>query len=267
MAKQQHVRLKREIRFAPDGPELPSSAANTYAANPPWAGVGPVLCLAAIVESPIDLSTGMMVNIKDVDRILRKTAFEVFTHAPGANKSTGIGNLLLDCYRQCAQAFSPRTLLSLQLSPSPWARFEIHQKEIPMVRMSLRFEFAAAHRLHCENLDQSRNLELFGKCNSPNAHGHNYELEVVLAGKPDPSTGLVLPIGEFQQIINTHVIREFDHKHLNLDCPEFANLNPTVENIAQVIFDKLHKAFHAPAELKGVRVWETPKTCCEVLVE
>lgn len=257
----------REIRFAPCGPELPAQAANTFSANPPYEGIGPVLSLAAAVEGPIDPLTGMLVNIKEIDRILRRVALGLFSHPAGVNNSTRIADLLSACYEQCSQSLAPLTLSSLRLAPSPWTYFEIRQKEIPMVRMSVRFEFAAAHRLHCDTLDERRNTELFGKCNSPNAHGHNYELEVVLGGKPDPGTGLILPLGEFQRIVNTQVIQNFDHKHLNLDCPEFASLNPTVENITRVIFDKLRGAFKPPAELKAVRVWETPKTCCEMVNE
>jgi 6-pyruvoyltetrahydropterin/6-carboxytetrahydropterin synthase len=267
MVQQQRISISREIRFVPGGRELKSEDANTFAANPPCEGIGPVLSLSAVVEGPVDSQTGMMVNIKRIDRVLREVAVPLFACEGGTCGPARISGLLLDCYQQSSQRLLPHKLSVLRLAPSQWTHFEIHQKEVPMMRMALRFEFSAAHRLHSNTLDDRGNAELFGKCNSPNAHGHNYELEVIVGGKPDPATGLILPLGEFQRIVNAHVIRAFDHKHLNLDCPEFANLNPTVENIARVIFDKLREAIKAPVQLKGVRVWETPKTCCEVLAE
>ena len=107
---------------------------------------------------------------------------------------------------------------------------------------------------------------MFGRCNNPNGHGHNYEVEVVVAGLPDAHSGVVTPVGALQQAVNAHIIDPFDHKHLNLDCPEFAaqgGLNPTVENIAMVLFRRLAPHVPAPAKLAALRVWETPKTMCE----
>ena len=133
-----------------------------------------------------------------------------------------------------------------------------------MVRLSERFEFSAAHRLHSPQLSAQANREVFGKCNNPNGHGHNYELEVVIVGEPDSRTGLIMPVGELQRMVNQRVITLFDHKHLNVDCEEFRNLNPTVENIAQVIFDKLADGLSGAVRLAAVKVWETPKTWSEV---
>ena len=133
-----------------------------------------------------------------------------------------------------------------------------------MVRLSERFEFSAAHRLHSPQMGAQANREVFGKCNNPSGHGHNYEVEVVIAGEPDPRTGLIMPVGELQRIVNQRVITIFDHKHLNVDCQEFRTLNPTVENIAQVIYDKLADGFCGAVRLAAVKVWETPKTWSEV---
>jgi 6-pyruvoyltetrahydropterin/6-carboxytetrahydropterin synthase len=132
-----------------------------------------------------------------------------------------------------------------------------------VVRVSLRFEFSAAHRLHAATLSDEENRAIFGRCNNPNGHGHNYELEVTVAGEPD-SRGQVVSITDLQRAVNQHVIDVFDHKHLNLDCPEFAEktgINPTVENIARVIWTRLHG--HVPGTLARIKVWETPKTVCE----
>ncbi|NLU22175.1 MAG: 6-carboxytetrahydropterin synthase [Phycisphaerae bacterium] len=128
--------------------------------------------------------------------------------------------------------------------------------------MTQSFEFAAAHRLHCADMSEARNYEIFGKCNNPNGHGHNYQLEVTVAGRPDPATGHVIPLRQMEEIVNERVINRFDHKHLNQDCPEFRTLNPSVENITRVIWGLLEGQFGA-ARLARVRVWETAKTYAE----
>ncbi len=128
-----------------------------------------------------------------------------------------------------------------------------------MVSMTHAFEFSAAHRLYCAELSDRQNVEIFGRCTNPSGHGHNYIVEVTLCGEPDPQTGVVMKLSDCARIVNESVIDRFDHKHLNKDCPEFATLNPSVENITRVIFDRLKGAF-APTNLRRVRVYETPKT-------
>jgi 6-pyruvoyltetrahydropterin/6-carboxytetrahydropterin synthase len=91
--------------------------------------------------------------------------------------------------------------------------------------------FNAAHRLHNDALSDARNAELFGKCNNPNYHGHNYELVVKLVGDVDRETGYVYDTKELSKLLKEHVVERFDHKNLNLDVPEFKSLNPTTENI------------------------------------
>lgn len=131
-----------------------------------------------------------------------------------------------------------------------------------MVSLTYAFEFSAAHRLYCPDLSDEENRRLFGRCTNANGHGHNYVVRVTLKGAPDPRTRSIVALGNFEQIVNQRIIDRFDHKHLNLDCSEFASVNPTVENITRVIFDKLENAF-PPARLESVRVYETPKTYAE----
>ncbi len=95
--------------------------------------------------------------------------------------------------------------------------------------------FNAAHRLFLPQWSDEKNAEVFGKCSNPNYHGHNYELEVGITGSIDPITGFVMDVAELKSIIKTEVEDPFDHKNLNLEVPEFAELIPTVENIAKVI--------------------------------
>jgi len=130
-----------------------------------------------------------------------------------------------------------------------------------MIRLSQKFEFSATHRLHNPKLSESENNHLFGKCNNPHGHGHNYEIQVTLAGEPDAS-GTLLHVPDFEQIVGAAVIDRFDHKNLNVELPEFGELIPTVENIAMVIYRLLKPKFGRP-KLASVTVWETPKTWCE----
>lgn len=95
--------------------------------------------------------------------------------------------------------------------------------------------FNAAHRLHNAHWSEEQNHEVFGKCNNPNFHGHNYLLEIKVRGEVDPETGYVMDTKILKNIIEKQVIERFDHKNLNLDTDEFKNLNPTAENIAMVV--------------------------------
>jgi 6-pyruvoyltetrahydropterin/6-carboxytetrahydropterin synthase len=131
-----------------------------------------------------------------------------------------------------------------------------------MIQVTESFEFSAAHRLYCDELSDEENRRIFGKCSNPNGHGHNYVLEVTVSGRPDDTTGCVVELPHFRRMVRERVIDSFDHKHLNLDCVEFKSLNPSVENIARVIWDRLHDAFEH-CRLAGIRVWETPRTFAE----
>lgn len=108
-----------------------------------------------------------------------------------------------------------------------------------MIKVGRRTTFNAAHRLHNPDWSDEKNKEVFDKCNSPNYHGHNYTLETWVEGDINPETGYVIDLGDLKKIIKEEVEEPFDHRNFNLDVPEFANLNPTAENIAKVIYEKL----------------------------
>jgi 6-pyruvoyltetrahydropterin/6-carboxytetrahydropterin synthase len=122
--------------------------------------------------------------------------------------------------------------------------------------------FNAAHRLHNPTWTDDKNCEIFGLCNSPNYHGHNYELEVKLTGETDPETGYLVDLGILKDIIYRHIELKFDHKNLNLDLDEFKELNPTSENICFVIWQILRKQLDEKYELQ-VRLYETPRNFVE----
>ena len=126
------------------------------------------------------------------------------------------------------------------------------------VTISRKAHFNAAHRLYRKDWSSEKNNAIFGKCNNPNFHGHNYELIVNITGEIDPETGYVMDIKEISDLIAEEVEIPFDHKNLNLDVPEFENLIPTAENIVVVIWNKIRKRIKPAFDL-GVVLYETPR--------
>lgn len=122
--------------------------------------------------------------------------------------------------------------------------------------------FNAAHRLHNPAWDDAKNNEVFGLCNNPNYHGHNYDLYVQIIGEPAADTGYVMDTKILSDIIKAEVIERFDHKNLNLDCAEFKNINPTAENIVIAIYKLLRPKLADNLELK-LRLYETPRNFVE----
>jgi len=129
-----------------------------------------------------------------------------------------------------------------------------------------REHFNAAHRLFNPSWDDATNDKVFGKCALPHYHGHNYELEVRVTGKPDKKTGYVMDLKELSDLIKKEIHSRFDHKNLNLDTEEFKDLNPTAENIAVVIYDILRPLIDKKKELH-IRLYETPRNFVEYPVD
>lgn len=126
------------------------------------------------------------------------------------------------------------------------------------VTVSRKAHFNAAHRLYRKDWTIEKNQAVFGLCNNPNYHGHNYELIVSVTGEIDPQTGYVIDMKELKDIIYSEVELAFDHKNLNLDVEEFKDLNPTAENIVVVIWNKIRKKIHSKHDLEVV-LYETPR--------
>ena len=126
------------------------------------------------------------------------------------------------------------------------------------VTVSRKAHFNAAHRLYRSDWSFEKNDAIFGKCNNPNFHGHNYELIVSVTGEIDPETGYVIDVKILKDLIKSEVEDAFDHKNLNLDVPEFKDLNPTAENIVVVIYNKLKVVLDEHLELE-VTLFETPR--------
>ena len=127
-----------------------------------------------------------------------------------------------------------------------------------MVTVSRKAHFNAAHRLFRADWSDEKNTAVFGKCNNPNYHGHNYDLIVSVTGNIDPETGFVIDVKVLKDLIKNKIEDAFDHKNLNIEVAEFKSLNPTAENIAVVIWNKLRP--HLDTTLKlSVTLYETPR--------
>jgi len=136
-----------------------------------------------------------------------------------------------------------------------------------MTRVTRRYKFSASHRLHSPAMSEAENAELYGKCNNPFGHGHNYELEITVRGPVDAASGRVVNIGELDQYVKREVLEPIDHKDVNRDVPDFANLVATTENLSVVIENRLRrdwKTWFGAVALDRIRVQETKRNRFEL---
>jgi 6-pyruvoyltetrahydropterin/6-carboxytetrahydropterin synthase len=126
------------------------------------------------------------------------------------------------------------------------------------VKVSRKAHFNAAHRLYRKEWDDAKNTDIFGKCNNPNFHGHNYELIVSVTGKINSETGFVMDMKVLKDLIKQEIEDYLDHKNLNIEVDEFKNLNPTAENIAVIIWKRLRPHISTSNDLEIV-LYETPR--------
>jgi 6-pyruvoyltetrahydropterin/6-carboxytetrahydropterin synthase len=138
-----------------------------------------------------------------------------------------------------------------------------------MLRLAKRYAFSASHRLHTPGLSEEENARLFGKCNNPFGHGHNYVLEVSVSGDGDPESGMLLPRAELDRLVRKAVLDKVDHANLNTDVPAMQGVVPTTENLALMIGSWLRDAFERefqgrPVRLDRVRIEETARNTFEV---
>jgi 6-pyruvoyltetrahydropterin/6-carboxytetrahydropterin synthase len=130
------------------------------------------------------------------------------------------------------------------------------------MKVCRRATFNAAHRIFNPNLTDEENFAIFGKCSNPNYHGHNYVFETWVEGEIDQETGYVIDLKNLKAIINEEVLERFDHRNLNLDCPEFTTLKPSAENIAKVIWELIRPHLSDKYSL-SIRLWETENNSVE----
>jgi 6-pyruvoyltetrahydropterin/6-carboxytetrahydropterin synthase len=263
------IELSRTVRFCVDfgksGAEAATNPAgaprhNTFAGWPSMRGLGAYYELDVRCTGEPDPATGYLLNISAIDEAVRQHALPVIEGEARRTPQRDPARVLA----LLAPALQPvlrGRLRSIRWRLSPYYSLDMSIAAPHRVLLSQQFEFSASHRLHVREFSDQRNREIFGKCNNPNSHGHNYRLEVAISRAVDDSHALTLP--EIERIVNETVIQRFDHKHLNHDTREFATLNPSVENIAKVCYELLAVPMAgAGGELKRVTVWETEKTSC-----
>ncbi len=253
------VKLQREVRLSLGVDPTRTATGNSFAGSPRGDGLGPVVTLKVEVAGPIGPATGMLINIRQIDELVRQAVVSDFAYAA----DIAVPLMLKQMWARMKAQLAPVTLTGLEISSSPWLQYRLTDGDTRMIELTERFEFSAAHRLHSKDLTDAENKATFGKCNNPHGHGHNYELEVTLSG-PTDAGGELISLQRLHDIVNQRVIDRMDHKHLNIEVAEFGQLNPTVENIAAVIFKSLEDAFPPPVRLQRIRLWETPKTSCTV---
>lgn len=248
--------LSRTLRFvaparAPAG--LNSWSGGPLGEGPAWAGE-----LELVVEGAVDPRTGYLCDIKALDSVLLR-ALEV-AGAPHTGWFQWLRALALALVAQELPARPLRLTLQLgraiSISLAPAVESPMHYTE--------QFEFSAAHRLHVDTLTEEENRALFGKCNNPNGHGHNYVVAVTIEAREPGTAGAAPTPACLATVVRREVIDRYDHRHLNLDVADFATLNPTVEHITATVFRRLAATPELGACLLRVRVNETAKTWAEV---
>jgi 6-pyruvoyltetrahydropterin/6-carboxytetrahydropterin synthase len=224
--------------------------------------------LEATVRGPIHEETGMVENLKTIKRLIRSIGLEgldqrllnesipLFHEEPPTleNISALIRDRLAPLFREARlhriRLYEDETLFVDRVEG---------ENEVYLTRV---FEFCASHRLHEPGFSDEKNREIFGKCNNPSGHGHNYVVEVTVAGTVDPRTGTIGNLAEIDRLVNDRVVEYLDHKNLNADVDEFRSLNPTAENIARVIWDRLDSG-PGGARLHRVRIYETARNIAD----
>lgn len=265
------VTLRRTVRFClnldPEGrPTDDAESYNPFAARPSPVGLPRWYEIDATCRGEPDPKTGYLINIKDIDAAVRSSAVPLLLDA-AADGSDADPLLLLHVLHGSIQSALPVECTALTLRLSPYHALDMAADAPSIVLIRTAFDLAAAHRLHCPDLSADENRRIFGKCNNPAGHGHNYRVEPCVALSLPDLRRHPFTIQTLEEVTDRVLIERFDHKHLNLDTPEFADsggVNPSVENIARVFFDILAPAIteaSPAATLRSVTVWETDRTC------
>ena len=228
------------------------------------AAVGAFYELEVICRGELEGVTGYLMNISVIDGAVRAHALGLLGDALAgwvAGSDRPAGDVLVSVVAALQPALGG-AVSAVRWWLSPYHSIRCEASRMDRIILSRQFEFSAAHRLHCPQFSPQENRNVFGKCNNPTGHGHNYKVEATVSVSLEPAGG-AFGFAELQRVVQEHVIQRFDHKHLNLDTPEFAELNPSVEHIARVCYEALADPIAAArATLEYVTVWETDKTSC-----
>lgn len=256
------LELSRTVRFCLNGDsaDLQSPRDNTFSAWPAMRGLGRYYELTVTCRGEADPITGYFINIKQIDQAVRGHALPIMIEQINAAPDAPMGALM----HRLLGAINPPlsgSVASVTLVLTPFLQYTAESQDMDHALLSQQYEFSAAHRLHVAALSDEENRETFGKCNNPAGHGHNYRVQVS-ARCPIDEHGKALEPAWLDAAVDAAVIDKLDHKHLNEDVPQFADLNPSVENIVRVVWQMLEGALPGGAELEEVKVWETGKTVC-----
>lgn len=215
--------------------------------------------------------TGMVVNIKEIDQLLREHIVAQLDHKclnldhptfraelpTTENIARFIWKELIGLLPSSVELFAVR----LYESDALWAetRGEI-ERGFPVAYVTRAYEFSASHRLHNPHLSEAENRQLYGKCSNPNGHGHNYRFEVTLCGALNDQTGMIVDLEYLDEVVRKEILERFDYKHLNTDVEALRGVVPTSENVVRVLYELLSPHFLGNVSLHRVRLYETPKS-------
>jgi 6-pyruvoyltetrahydropterin/6-carboxytetrahydropterin synthase len=275
------ISLSRTVRFCLNGPTPPTAADefdhgtatppipprhNGFSAWPAMRGLGRYYQLRVCCDGDPDPATGYFISIKHIDRAVSTAVIPYLQQLINTADSTSnipMGHLMRQLI-DLLQSPLKQTVTQIRLDLTPYYSLSIRSRDMDHVLIRQQYDFAAAHRLHTDQLSEQENQRVFGKCNNPSGHGHNYRLEVAVKAPINPD-GHTTPVETIDALIDQAVIQKLDHKHLNLDVPQFAQLNPSVEHIAMVIYGMIAQQIGnlgIGVEIEEVSVWETDKTVC-----
>lgn len=226
------------------------------------------------VSGKPDRTTGILLNIKELDRLMRTSVLGPLERG-SAERAEGLPEcfrtheqLCLWIVRRAAATLPSVTgLHQLTLAPDPAYALTVRpQPGRPLgelMEVTRCYEFSASHRLNSPMLSEEENEILFGKCNYPHGHGHNYELEVTVEGPVGATSGQVISPTAMDAIVGSQIIDRYDHRHLNMDIPELEGVIPSSEMVVQAIWGKLAPGFTGPARLRRILLRETPRNFFE----
>ncbi len=225
------------------------------------------------VSGSIDAKTGMVVNIKRIDDVLKQKIVaqfdgksindEVSHFLSKPSSLEGLMTYIVDELTQPGVLPPEVALTKIRLEEMPTLYGELTMDNAGRsISLTRTYEFAASHRLHSPFLSEQENIDLFGKCNNPAGHGHNYLLEVTLTGEPDIQTGMIANLDEIDRHVESLIVDRYDHRNLNEDLPEFQGRTTTSEVVAMEIFERLNGQL--PASLTRIRLHETARNMFEV---
>jgi 6-pyruvoyltetrahydropterin/6-carboxytetrahydropterin synthase len=222
--------------------------------------------LEVTVSGKISDATGMVINIKEIDSLIRRRVVQAFDQKSLNDEVPYFADLAPTTENIASYVFSlleemPATvaLEGVRLAERP--DLYVEKSATTQMKLTRVYEFSASHRLHVPSLAVGENEALFGKCNNPAGHGHNYVVEITVEGTPNPETGMIADIGKIDDVVRREVVDRYDHKHLNEDIVEFRGKNPTTEVLTQTIWKRLSGKLDA--KLSHVLVRETDRNIFE----